>query len=68
MRFEPPTIKQRGQVANAMAAAHAHKPDAGEYAGKMVCPRCRSPLNFKIASNGISRGQCAAACGVKWCQ
>lgn len=66
MRFEPPTIKERGQVARAMAAVQAHKPQAGELAGRITCPRCGGALTFAIQSNGISRGHCT--CGVKWCQ
>jgi hypothetical protein len=67
MNFAPPTISQRGQIARAMAAAYAHKPQVGEHTGTMKCTRCSSTLRFTIASNGVSRGQCSAACGVKWC-
>jgi ribosomal protein S27AE len=68
VRFEPPTIKQRGQVANAMAAVHAHKPEVGERTGRITCTRCGSSLRFTIMANGISRGQCAAAGCIRWSQ
>lgn len=68
MRFEPISVAQRGQLARAMAAVQHHKPEVGKYAGRMNCPRCGSALNFTIFSNGISWGQCAASCGVKWNQ
>lgn len=68
MRFEPPTIKQRGQVAHAMAAAHRHKPEVGEYTGRIACTRCGSALRFTIYSNGVSRGQWATANCIRWCQ
>lgn len=66
MRFEPPSIKQRGQMANAMAAAYSHKPAVGEFSGRMACTRCGSALRFTIMANGLSRGQCAAAGCIKW--
>jgi hypothetical protein len=68
MTFQVPTIQQRGQIARAMNEAHQHKPAAGEHTGTMKCTRCGSTLRFTIASNGISRGSCNAACGVTWCQ
>jgi hypothetical protein len=66
MRFEPPTIKERGHVAKAMAAVQSYKPANGEAKGSLTCPRCTGSLKFAILSNGVSRGQCT--CGVKWCQ
>lgn len=65
-RFSPPTIRQRGQVAQAMAAVYAHKPEAGEAQGQITCPACRGHLKFTVTSSGISRGHCG--CGVRWCQ
>jgi hypothetical protein len=66
VRFEPPSIKERGQVARAMAAVQQHKPAVGESKGKLQCPKCRGGLRFTIFSNGISSGQCS--CGIRWCQ
>ena len=66
MRFEPPTIKQRGQVARAMELVHKHRPEHGEHQGRITCPRCGAGLTFTILSNGISRGQCAAAACIRW--
>ncbi len=66
MRFEPPSIKERGQVARAMAAVQAQKPAQGEAKGNLACTRCGGALKFTIQSNGLSSGQCS--CGVRWCQ
>ena len=66
MRYEPLTLRQRSQVISAMAAVQQHRPEHGEASGRLRCPRCGSSLQFVIQSNGLSRGHCAAACGVKW--
>jgi hypothetical protein len=68
MRFEPPTIKERGQVARTMNLVHQHKPQHGEASGTVKCERCGASVRFTILASGISRGQCANNCGVKWCQ
>lgn len=67
-RFEPPSVHERGQVARAMAAVHAQKPESGERTGRITCTRCDGALRFTIFSNGISRGQCAAAGCIRWSQ
>lgn len=67
-RFEPPSLRQRSQVAAAMNAVQQHKPEHGEAKGRIRCTRCGDGLQFVIDATGRSRGQCAAACGVKWCQ
>jgi hypothetical protein len=67
-RFEPISIKERGQLVRAVAAVQAFKPQAGEYVGRMQCPKCGSGLRFTIQANGISRGQCAASGCIRWCQ
>lgn len=66
MRFEPPTLKQRSQVIQAMTAVQQRKPAQGETSGRITCPRCGSGLQFSILSNGISRGQCMAAGCIRW--
>jgi ribosomal protein S27AE len=68
MRFEPPTIKERGQVVAAMTAVQQHKPAHGEASGRIRCPRCGAGLQFVVMASGLSRGHCAAACGIRWCQ
>jgi hypothetical protein len=65
VRFEVPTIRQRGELVRLIAAVQAHKPEHGEHRGQLPC-RCGSKVSFTIMANGISWGQCAAACGVKW--
>lgn len=65
-RFQPPSLKQRSQVIAAMTAVQQHRPEHGEASGRLRCPRCGSSLQYVIFSNGISRGHCAAACGVRW--
>lgn len=65
-RFQVPTIKERGQLVRAIAAAQAFKPVTGEFKGRITCTRCGSGLNFSILSNGISRGQCSAAGCIRW--
>lgn len=68
MRFEPPTIKQRGQVALAIAAVQQHRPEHGEATGRIRCTRCGGALKFTIMANGLSRGQCASASCIRWVQ
>ncbi|MBX3653247.1 MAG: hypothetical protein KF686_03620 [Ramlibacter sp.] len=65
-RYQPQTIKQRGQVAKAMAAVYAQKPQNGEAKGRIQCPACNGALNFTVNSTGLSRGHCG--CGMRWCQ
>jgi hypothetical protein len=67
LNFSPPTIAWRGKVAKLLAEAQAHRPQHGESSGKLKCA-CGAALHFTIQSNGISRGRCAAACGVRWQQ
>jgi hypothetical protein len=67
-RFQPPSIKERGQVAQAMNAVQQFKPQQGEHKGTMRCTKCGSSLSFTIQSSGISRGQCSAAGCLRWCQ
>jgi hypothetical protein len=66
MRFEPPSIRERGQVAQAMAEVQQHKPAHGEAKGIVPCPRCRGPLRFTIFANGTSMGYCPSAGCVRW--
>lgn len=67
MRFEPPSLKFRGAVARAMAAAYEHRKRDEDYSGRMQCPWCKATVSFTVTPSGISRGQCSAACGVRWC-
>lgn len=62
-----PTIKQRGQLARLRADVQSQKPPHGELAGKLRCA-CGATLHFNIQSTGLSRGHCAAGCGVRWTQ
>lgn len=37
--------------------------------GKLVCPKCGSTISYFVRSfNGLSTGNCAAACGVRWAE
>lgn len=63
--FSPPTIRERGQVAQLMATVHQRRPEHGEAIGTIRC-RCGAALTFNIQSNGLSRANCSAACGVRW--
>lgn len=67
-RSEPPTVKQRGQVAQAVAAVQAHKPTHGEASGRIRCTRCTGTLQFVIQSTGLSRARCGNGCGITWSQ
>ena len=66
-RFDPPSIAQRGKLAQLVAAVQQQKPQQGEKAGTLRCA-CGAPLHFNIQSTGISRGHCAAGCGMRWAQ
>jgi hypothetical protein len=68
VRFTVPTIKERGQLARTMGLVHQRKPQHGEASGTVTCQRCSGTVRFTILANGISRGQCVNACGVRWCQ
>lgn len=67
MRFEPPTIAWRGQLANLVAAVQRQKPEHGEKDGTMRCA-CGATLHWNIQASGISRARCSAACGMRWCR
>lgn len=67
MTYVSPTIAQRGKLANLVAAVQQQKPEHGERAGTMQCA-CGSTLHYVVQANGISRGRCAAACGLRWCR
>jgi hypothetical protein len=57
-----------GQVARAMAQVNSqHKPGL-DVAGVIPCPKCGSGLKFTVLSNGLQRGQCAAAGCLRWSQ
>jgi hypothetical protein len=62
------TVSHYGKVAQAMNAVQQFKPKHGEHKGTMRCTKCGSSLSFSIMSNGLSRGSCRSACGVKWTQ
>ena len=67
-RFDPPTIRERGQLARAIAAVQEHKPQHGEATGKISCTRCGASLRFTINCKGISRGMCTSAGCIRWLQ
>jgi hypothetical protein len=60
-----PTIAWRGKLVRLVAQVQQQKPEQGEKAGKMKCI-CGATVHFYIQSTGISRGHCAAGCGVRW--
>lgn len=60
-----PTIAWRGKLARLDAQVQQHRPQQGEYTGRLRCI-CGAALNFTIQANGSSRARCAAACGVRW--
>jgi hypothetical protein len=62
------SVQQYGQIARAMAAVHQHKHPTDEVKGRITCPKCGSSLRFVILPNGVSRGDCTAACGIRWSQ
>lgn len=66
MYASPPTIAWRGKLALLRADVQKHKPENGERQGTMKCI-CGASFHFNIQASGISRGQCAAACGARWC-
>lgn len=68
MSFESPTIKFRGFVARAVAAAHARRDPGQDVSGTFDCPRCHSTVRFTTLMDGKSRGTCAQAGCVRWVQ
>ena len=67
MKFTPPTIARRGQLARLQAQVYQQKPANGEHQGTMRC-MCGATLHFNIQASGLSRAHCSAACGARWCQ
>lgn len=65
MRHEVPTIAWRGKLANLVAQVQQQKPQHGERTGSLRCI-CGATLTYNIQATGLSRGQCSAACGVRW--
>lgn len=68
MRFEPPSIKQRGQVAKVMAHAYDQRQPGQDVKGQTDCPRCRSRITFTVFPSGVSFGNCVSAGCIKWHQ
>jgi hypothetical protein len=66
MRHESPSTAWRGKLANLVAQVHQLKPEHGEKQGTLRC-LCGATLTYNIQATGISRGQCSAGCGVRWC-
>ena len=65
-RFQPPTIAQRGQIANAMAAVQKQRPKVGESKGSIPCTRCSGRLSFTVLASGISRASCNTGGCIRW--
>ncbi|HSV45117.1 MAG TPA: hypothetical protein VLJ58_04920 [Ramlibacter sp.] len=68
MRFEPPTIKERGAVAKLMAHAYEQRQPGQDVKGQAQCPRCRSRVNFTVFPSGLSYGNCVSAGCIRWTQ
>lgn len=66
MRFAPLTIRERGQIAQAMAQVHQHRKPDQDVTGRIACTRCGATLSFTVQRDGHSRGACAAAGCVRW--
>lgn len=67
-RFEPPTIKERGKMVRATAAAMNHAQqqlERGQTAGTCTCEACRGTIRWS-GNNGRSAGSCATARCVRW--
>jgi hypothetical protein len=63
-RFQVPTIKERGQVAQAMAQVQQRLDPVKDVTGRIACTRCGGGLNFTIQRDGHQRGHCN--CGMRW--
>lgn len=57
-----------GPTARAMAKVQEQRQKDQDVTGRIDCPKCGSGLRFTVMTNGLSRGQCAAAGCLRWCQ
>lgn len=69
MRFEPPSTKFRGALARTMNKVYEQRKPGGDVVGQVECEWCRKgKVSFTVFPSGLSRGQCAGNCGVRWTQ
>lgn len=60
-----PTIKALAAVKTQHCAPPAYRP-AAPVEAHMECPRCKSRLNYTVATTGLTSGRCVAAGCLKW--
>lgn len=68
MTYSSPTIAWRGKLADAVHQVQQRRDPQRDVTGRITCPACRASLQFTVQANGLSRGQCTAGCGMRWCQ
>lgn len=67
-RFEPPTIKQRGSIARAVASGMHEAGEAirrGETAGRLTCRHCGGFIRWS-GGGGRTEGTCVGCREVRW--
>jgi hypothetical protein len=66
------TVSPRIQAIAAVKRLHCPPPNytpPEDVRGKLTCPKCGSTVTYFVRSiNGLSTGNCAAACGVRWAE
>jgi hypothetical protein len=65
-RFQPPTVAQRRQVADAMHAVWKRRPAVGELKDTITCTRCSGRISFTVLASGISRASCNTGGCIRW--
>lgn len=63
--MQPYVIKALTAVKRKHCAEPTYAPPA-PVTGQMECPRCKSRLNYTVATNGLTSGRCVAAGCLKW--
>jgi hypothetical protein len=66
MRFEVPSIKFRGAIAQAMAKAYERRDRLKDVSSSFPCTWCPGTVKFTTLIGGKSYGRCSSNCGVKW--
>jgi hypothetical protein len=70
MRFDPPSIKQRGALAKAVNQVYERRDERNrqDVSGRIPCTWCTGQVSFTVFPSGLSFGSCTSGCGIRWTQ